>query len=143
MRGPGQRKLIIFVHGVLGDMDNTWINPTTHNSWPDLIASDPEMKDFDLYVYGYSSPMVGEASNIREIADSFGQQLKDGKIFANYDEVDFITHSMGGIITKRMLDTLGDSAGVVAKIMALRMCKFRAVPHLINFYGVTPPPLKI
>lgn len=106
VRGPGQRKLIIFVHGVLGDMDNTWINPTTHNSWPDLIASDPEMKDFDLYVYGYSSPMVGEASNIREIADSFGQQLKDGKIFANYDEVDFITHSMGGIITKRMLDTL-------------------------------------
>jgi pimeloyl-ACP methyl ester carboxylesterase len=90
----------------LGDMDNTWINPDTHASWPDLIATDPDLKDFDVYVYGYSSPAVGEASNIREIADRFGQELKDNKIFANYEEVDFITHSMGGIITKRMLDTL-------------------------------------
>jgi hypothetical protein len=106
VKGPGKRKLIIFVHGVLGDMDNTWVNPTTHNSWPELIAGDPNMKDFDLYVYGYPSPMVGEASNIREIADRFGQELKDTKIFANYGEVDFITHIMGGIITKRMLDTL-------------------------------------
>jgi len=57
-------------------------------------------------VYGYSTPALGEASNIREIADRFGQELKDNKIFANYEEVDFITHSMGGIVTKRMLDTL-------------------------------------
>jgi hypothetical protein len=86
-------------------MDNTWINSTTHSSWPDLIASDPDLHDFDIYVYGYSTPTVGEALNIREIADRFGQELKDNKIFANYEEVDFITHSMGGIITKRMLDT--------------------------------------
>src|SRR5712691_10950439 len=100
VKGPGQRKLIVFVHGVLGDMDNTWINPATHASWPDLIANDPDLKDFDVFVYGYSSPAIGEASNIREIADRFGQELKDNNIFANYEEVDFVTHSMGGIITK-------------------------------------------
>lgn len=106
VKGPGQKKLIIFVHGIIGDMDNTWINQKTHASWPDLVARDSDLKDFDVYVYGYSSPPLGQASDIEEIAHRLGKQLKDGKVFANYAEVDFITHSMGGLITKRMLDTL-------------------------------------
>lgn len=27
------KKLVIFVHGVIGDMDNTWVNPATNASW--------------------------------------------------------------------------------------------------------------
>jgi pimeloyl-ACP methyl ester carboxylesterase len=106
------KKLIVFVHGVIGDMDNTWVNPATHASWPELIKSDPDLGDFDVYVYGYSSPALGTASDINEIAERFRQQLKDWKFFTKYDELDFITHSMGGIITKRMLNTLNTPAEV-------------------------------
>jgi pimeloyl-ACP methyl ester carboxylesterase len=100
------KKVIVFVHGVLGDMDNTWTNKNTSSSWPDLIAKDLTMADYDVYVYGYMSPALGSASDIYEIATRFGQQLRDAGFFKSYSEIDFITHSMGGLITKRMLDTL-------------------------------------
>jgi hypothetical protein len=34
----GNHKLVVFVHGVLGDMDNTWVNPDTQASWPEMLA---------------------------------------------------------------------------------------------------------
>ena len=102
----GNKKLIVFVHGVLGDMDNTWVNPITHSSWPEMIKSDSDFSSYDVFVYGYSTPIFTEASRIDEIAKRFGQQLKDWKMFRDYEEIDFITHSMGGIITKKMLNSL-------------------------------------
>ena len=50
----GKPKVIVFVHGVLGDMDNTWADPATNVSWPDMITRDPEFRDYDVYVYGYN-----------------------------------------------------------------------------------------
>jgi pimeloyl-ACP methyl ester carboxylesterase len=106
------RKLIVFVHGVIGDMDNTWVNAKTHASWPEMFRSDDELSKFDVYVYGYASPATGNASTIEEIAVRFLQFLKDSGDFQNYGEVDFITHSMGGLITKRMLNKLNTPADV-------------------------------
>lgn len=104
-------KLIVFVHGVLGDMDNTWFNTATNTSWPQLIVQDPSFADYDVFVYGYYSPKVGRASDIYEIATLMGQQLHDAGFFQKYSEIDFITHSMGGIVTKRMLDDLNTPSG--------------------------------
>jgi hypothetical protein len=100
------KRLIVFVHGVMGDMDNTWLNPVTHSSWPELITDDQDLSQFDVFVYGYASPAMGNSSTISEISTRFLQQLTDRGLFVNYTQIDFITHSMGGIITKRMLDML-------------------------------------
>jgi hypothetical protein len=100
------KRLIVFVHGVMGDMDNTWLNPETQSSWPELIKEDQDLDKFDVFVYGYASPPIGNASTIKEISTRFLQQIKDFGFFKNYAEIDFITHSMGGIITKRALDML-------------------------------------
>jgi len=102
------KKLIIFVHGVMGDMDNTWVNTETHASWPRMINGDDGLSQFDVYVYGYASPAMGDASSIEKISVRFLQQLKDLGFFQNYDELDFITHSMGGIITKRVLNMINN-----------------------------------
>jgi hypothetical protein len=101
-------KLIVFVHGVLGDMDNTWVNPATNSSWPKLIAQDPDMTGYDVFVYGYYTPPMGHAADIDQTSTLMKQQLIDAKFFKNYREIDFITHSMGGIITKRMLNQLNN-----------------------------------
>jgi pimeloyl-ACP methyl ester carboxylesterase len=102
------KKLLIFVHGVIGDMDNTWVNSETHASWPELIRGDQSLGDFDVFVYGYASPAMGDASTIEQISVRFLQELRDYGFFDNYGEVDFITHSMGGIVTKRVLNMLNN-----------------------------------
>jgi pimeloyl-ACP methyl ester carboxylesterase len=121
------KRLIVFVHGVLGDMDNTWRNPKTGDSWPELIRGDETFKDFDVFVYGYSSPLFGQASEIDEIAQRFAQQLKDWRIFRNYEEVDFVTHSMGGIVTKRMLNTL-NTPSEIGNLHRVHCVIYMAVP---------------
>ncbi len=110
--GPtaGHKKIVIFVHGVLGDSASTWTNSHTKAYWPKLLADDPDFASYDVYVYGYQSEIFSAASNLQEIAVRMGQQLKDRGVFKNYDQVFFITHSAGGIITKRMLDTLDTPA---------------------------------
>jgi len=110
------KKLVVFVHGVNGDMDATWLNTYTGESWPKLMKSDPDFSQFDVFVYGYYTPLLMHASGIKDIADRLSQQLKDKKIFSSYDEVDFITHSMGGIITKRMLNTLRPEPDTLQRI---------------------------
>jgi hypothetical protein len=40
------------------------------------------------------------------------QQLKDRDVFQHYDQIFFITHSAGGLVTKRMLDMLNTPAQV-------------------------------
>ena len=49
------------------------------------------------------------------------------EFFANYDEVDFMTHSMGGIITKRMLNTLNTPTESV-NLHRLRCVIYISVP---------------
>ena len=105
-----KKNLLIFVHGVIGDMDNTWVNLGTHASWPQMIEEDRELPNFDVFVYGYASPAMGDASSIERISVRFLQQLRDYGFFDNYDEVSFVTHSMGGIVTKRALNMLNTQA---------------------------------
>jgi pimeloyl-ACP methyl ester carboxylesterase len=127
VKQKGNRKVIIFVHGVLGDVDNTWVNANTHSSWPDLISNDPQMADFDVYVYGYKSSCGGDTSNINEIAARMGQQLEDDEFFSKYEEIDFIAHSMGGLITKSMLAALNTPAES-SKLQLVHTVLFIAVP---------------
>jgi hypothetical protein len=109
----GNKKVIIFVHGVLGDVDNTWIDTATRASWPELISSDPAMNNYDVYVYGYKSSCGGDVSDITEIANRMGQQLQDDQFFSKYQEIDFITHSMGGLVTKRIEQSATCSYGTI------------------------------
>jgi pimeloyl-ACP methyl ester carboxylesterase len=113
VKGPtvNQKKIVIFVHGVLGDSRSTWTNPNGAY-WPRLIADDPDFQQYDVYAYGYLSPFIKEASTINEIATRMAQQLKDRHIFQHYDQIFFIAHSAGGLVTKRMLDTLNTPAQV-------------------------------
>ena len=127
VKSPHNQKVIIFVHGVLGDMDNTWVNPETAASWPQLIAEDSVMQSYDVYVYGYLTRCEGRASNIYEISNRFAQELQDNDFFSKYQEIDFITHSMGGLVTKQMLSSLNNPAGL-DKLQRIHAVLFIAVP---------------
>jgi len=103
VRDTGQENLVVFVHGVLSDSDVAWRNTVTGAYWPDLIARDDHFKDFDVYAVSYESPAIARTSTIEEIAQRVLQQLRDQVIFTRYKQIHFITHSMGGLVVKRML----------------------------------------
>lgn len=99
-------RVIVFVHGVFGDSRSTWKNSRAEKSWPEMIASDPDFNTFDVYSVGFNSPYLGRSSNIVEIAGRVRERLFREGIFDSYPEIYFVTHSMGGLIIKRVLADL-------------------------------------
>ena len=63
--GPeSARKLIVFVHGVLGD-SLTWTNPSGE-SWPELMKGDERFRDYRIATYRYDSPFGERTSTIKK-----------------------------------------------------------------------------
>jgi pimeloyl-ACP methyl ester carboxylesterase len=103
--------VIIFVHGLFGDADGTWRLDSTHPSWPQLAAADPDFASDDVYVVGYATSYGTHGLSLEETATAVLRQLYDNNLL-KYDRVYFVTHSMGGLVVKRMLNTLNDRAGI-------------------------------
>ena len=103
VRDTGQDNLLVFVHGVLSGADVAWRNAETGAYWPDLITRDADFKDFDVSAVNYESPAIAGASTIEEIAQRVLQQLRDRDTFTRYKQIHFLTHSMGGLVVKRIL----------------------------------------
>jgi len=101
LRG-GKDKILIFVHGVLGDPRATFTNNTTKAFWPQLIADDPEMKGYDILAVSFDAGIRSTLS-IEQIATILRTTLQDQNILQDYNEIYFVTHSMGGLIVKRLL----------------------------------------
>src|SRR5688572_21671553 len=66
VRGPGAKKVIVFVNGLFGDALSTW--SAGNNYWPEMMTEDPDLKDTDIYVYSFDSPRISSAQNISELA---------------------------------------------------------------------------
>lgn len=126
---PPSEKLIVFIHGVLGDATDTWKNENSGNYWPAMIAEDPDFQNqkFDVYSVAYPSPALSFSSNITEIANRLLYQLKDGGMFEKYTQIHFIAHSMGGLITKRMLVALY-RPDEIKNLMKIRSVLFFSTP---------------
>jgi tetratricopeptide (TPR) repeat protein len=119
--------VIVFVHGLMGDAEASWKNNQTGASWPDLVGRDKELATADVYLVSYGSPAIGASSSVEQIAQRLLQQTTDARIFSAYPRVYFITHSMGGLVTKRMLNELYTPARV-AELRKVRAVVFLSTP---------------
>src|SRR4051812_6785848 len=63
------QRVIVFVHGVLGDGTSTW---TAKNNayWPALIADDEYFGKYSIYTYEYPSSLLSAPFSIDEIAEN-------------------------------------------------------------------------
>jgi hypothetical protein len=59
----GAARVIVFVHGVLGNGNSTWTAPNKAY-WPDMLTQDHAFDDFDVYVYEYPTTMIGSTFSI-------------------------------------------------------------------------------
>jgi triacylglycerol esterase/lipase EstA (alpha/beta hydrolase family) len=101
--GPdNSKKLVVFVHGFDSDPTRAWTNGEGV-SWPDLIKDDDKFSGYTVAMYRYDSPFFTRTSTIEEIATRMLRQIEDKGIFEKYSEIYFITHSMGGLVVKRVL----------------------------------------
>lgn len=92
--------VIVFVHGVLGDAQKTWSNGNTY--WPELLTRDKTFDGQDIYVYEYPSPKLGKSYSIDELAENLRLML-DSDSVSRYKEIIFVSHSMGGLVTRAFL----------------------------------------
>jgi hypothetical protein len=73
-------------------------------SFPNLLISDPAFKDdVDAFVFQYYSPSFGPASNVEELAIQLNATLEDNGVYREHEQVAFLCHSMGGLVTRRAL----------------------------------------
>jgi pimeloyl-ACP methyl ester carboxylesterase len=102
--GPSDRdNVVVFVHGVMGSPQSTWRNASTGAHFPALIQTDPELRDYSIYLLGYASPTIARAATITEVAARELQRLKDDGVLAGKRRVVIVAHSMGGLVAKRMI----------------------------------------
>lgn len=96
-----RKSVIVFVHGVLGDDRDTLTNENG-TYWPALVRQDPTFADANIYVHRYKTPKLDTAHDIEELAIRFGDFL-DADGVLKHEKLYFISHSMGGLVTRAFL----------------------------------------
>jgi Putative serine esterase (DUF676) len=93
-------RVIVFVHGLHGSRD-TW-RAANGAYWPQLIQTDPRFQNSDVVVAEYPTPsMRGQYSTV-QLSEILWHDLQRQKVW-DHQEVVFIAHSLGGLITEEML----------------------------------------
>jgi len=93
-------RVIVFVHGIHGDRE-TW-RASNGAYWPQMIQTDPHFQNSDVVVAEYPTPSLrGKLSSV-QLAQILWQKLQQQHVW-EHQEVVFIAHSLGGILTEEML----------------------------------------
>jgi hypothetical protein len=67
-----------------------------------MILDDPDYKEYDVFLVNYATYYSGKSPTLAEVGFQVGQLLEDN-VFKNHEQIYFIVHSMGGLVTKQIL----------------------------------------
>jgi pimeloyl-ACP methyl ester carboxylesterase len=108
---------VVFVHGVFGTKEDTWLSRGHGGNFPELLATDPELKDnVDVFTFEYFTPKSGAAPSIVDLANQLRGELDDHHVFEDHEKVAFLAHSMGGIVVRQFLLNHQDRIGKVPMV---------------------------
>jgi pimeloyl-ACP methyl ester carboxylesterase len=106
----GNEAVVAFVHGFGGKAETTW------GSFPDYIAEDPELADWDLVSLGYTTNLLAQLGmslnilkrvfwsqhpGIQTLADGLCTLFDSDQRLRPYRAVALVAHSMGGLVAQR------------------------------------------
>ncbi len=95
---------VVFVHGIFGTKEDTWVGVRGKPTFPELLADDEALKDkVDVFVFEYFTPKFGAAPSIVSLTEQFRGELNDGRVFESHQRVAFLAHSMGGLVVRQYL----------------------------------------
>jgi pimeloyl-ACP methyl ester carboxylesterase len=119
---------VVFVHGFIGDYRITWGN------FPELILQDPELKGFDVFLWGYPSHLLGKNPEVRFVAQQLKTELTER--LAGYRNIYLIGHSLGGLVIQSL---------VIEQLKVGQAKNLHPIKHIVLFgtpnRGVEVPPL--
>jgi triacylglycerol esterase/lipase EstA (alpha/beta hydrolase family) len=116
------RRVIVFVHGVLGNARESWTNLKSKTFFPDLLINDKTFDGWDVFVVDYPSRALGaDQPRIHELAESLRLTFVAHGVL-DHREIVFVCHSMGGLVTRSYLVKYREVAKKV------RMLYFFATP---------------
>lgn len=100
---PRSRTVVVFVHGLFGTTTSTWNNKDGTGFFKFLHEQKEVGSRLDLFAFGFTSNMLaGGSLDIREAANKLEETLKFHHVW-DYENVVFVAHSMGGLVTLREL----------------------------------------
>ena len=110
IRNTNADKVIVFVHGFLGDSVSTWTNGQSY--WPEMIVNDHDFDGVDVFVYQYPTSINADLTP-DQVADDMRAVLKSNGV-SDRKKLIFLSHSMGGVITRAYLLRYRDIAAKTA-----------------------------
>ena len=135
---PNRRGDVIFVHGLAGHARNTWHwqDPRDRdyqrdNFWLTWLGND---LDIGIWTFGYSAARLrvnGSAMPLFDQASNFLDDLENFDIGER--PIVFVTHSMGGLLVKKMLNVVESFLEVESKKAVFQSTQgivFLSTPHL-------------
>jgi len=112
IRRRGASAAVLFVHGFSGSADVTW------GRFPEFLASEPALTNWDIFSLGYATSLRVDVPNIwasdpplSRVARSFKTAVEVSPL-ADYRALAVIAHSMGGLVVQRALLDLPDDSSI-------------------------------
>lgn len=96
--------ILVFVHGILSSTAACWRN-RNGRTWPGIVIEDPQFPSCGVYTFEYASSVSDSRVSISSAADSMWSYLQDADLITPGRLLVFVCHSMGGIVTRRLIVT--------------------------------------
>jgi hypothetical protein len=119
---------IVFVHGVLSDSHGCWYRPPANPAsigtyWPALLAHDDRFLRYSIYMGGYYTAIDAGPYQIADCAQelfaALGRSVGKSRPVLARRSIVFVCHSLGGVVTRYMLESR--SASFVEKNIGLAL----------------------
>lgn len=100
--------VVVFVHGFFSNAESCWKNKDKSLFWPDLLLQDQRFPPLSIFLGGYYTAVNSGQYGIANCADElFGHLQRDSpegyQSALKYENIVFVCHSLGGIVTRYML----------------------------------------
>ena len=100
--------VFVFVHGVLSSPGACWFQPKTGAFWPKLVRADAIFGGAPVFLAGYYTQVdageYGIRDCARELLEGLSRSYGSDPAVLDHERLVFVCHSLGGIVTRYMLE---------------------------------------
>lgn len=101
-RGRPTDPTVIFVHGFRSSAETCWSH-ANGKSWPEIAKADPELGSCGIATISYRTALNSPRYSVTDAAAELYECLQDERLVGDQSPLLFVGHSMGGIVTRKML----------------------------------------